>query len=501
MASCLFGMKYTINKGKYGNYIVNSANNIDHVDILNVPTLMSRLDWRKDKLFIILESNENAIFSHECEVHFEALKNKALIKDCIVVNPQREDIGFSVYKNLDALITTLSDHPINRSIICILGKNKKQAHRLHKYLEFNAATRLVIDLDAIGHNLEYYIGKTNPVNKVMAMVKANAYGHGLVEVAHYLKNKVDYFGVAYVGEAIILRDESIPTPIMVMNPSIQDLELCLVYKLEPEIHSLYSLRYLIKLTNKQEKHISIQAEIDTGMNRLGIEPEEVDEFIMLLKESKFVQINGLYSHLACAEDPAEDEFNRKQLHEFGQIAKKIETELSISTIKHIRNSAGTLRYPNSTTDMIRLGIGLYGVDSNNTYQKNLRNISTLKTVISQIRTVLKGETIGYNRTFKAEKDMHIATIAIGYADGFMRLFSNGIGKVIINGCYASVVGRVNMDLTMVDISGIHAEVGDEVILFNGSLHVTSLASSAQTIPYEIFTSIGERVGREYLIDL
>ena len=151
--------------------------------------------------------------------------------------------------------------------------------------------------------------------------------------------------------------------------------------------------------------------------------------------------------------------------------------------------------------MIRLGIGLYGVDSNKQYQGELRNISTLRTVISQIRTVQQGETIGYNRTFKVEKDMTIATIAVGYADGFKRLFSNGVGQVIINGTIAPIVGRVNMDLTMVDISEIDAKVDDEVILFNDTLHVTSLASSAQTIPYEIFTSIGERVGREYLIDL
>ena len=313
--------------------------------MLNVPAQIARLDWRKDKVIIILESNENAIFSHELEQHFEAKMDKGLITKCILINPQREGITLPSYKSIDAFIPAFRGHPIDKSIICILGNDEEQIDQLSMYLEHSAATKLVIDLDAIGDNLEYYKGKTNPVNKVMAMVKANTYGHGLVEVAQYLKDKVDYFGVAYVGEGIALRDENIHTPIMVMNPSIHDLQLCLAYELEPEIHSLLSLKHLIKLTNNQKEHIAIQVEIDTGMNRLGIDPEEVDEFIVLLKDSKFIHINGLYSHLACAEDPAEDEFSRKQLHSFNLIAKKTESELGINTIKHIRNSAAHCAIP------------------------------------------------------------------------------------------------------------------------------------------------------------
>ena len=494
-------MQYKIKKGKHSNYILNSKLNPHIEETQDLIHQISRLDWNRDKIIVILESHESAIFSHELEQHLKDLIDNGSIANCIVVNPLRKDIEFPVYDHIDSFISALSDQPIYKSFLCILGREDKHIKSLRNALAPNAATKLVVDLDAIGHNLKYYKGKTKPVNKVMAMVKANAYGHGLIEIAQYLKSKVDYFGVAYVGEGIILRDENIHTPIMVMNPSSQDLELCMTYDLEPEIHSIHSLKHLIELTDSRKKKIAVQVEIDTGMNRLGIAPEEVDEFIMLLKGSEFVNINGLYSHLACAEDTAEDEFNRKQLDNFNLIAQNIETQLGISTIKHIRNSAGTLRYPNSPTDMIRLGIGLYGVDSNKQYQSELRNISTLKTVISQIRKVKKGDTIGYNRTFQVEKEMTIATIAVGYADGFKRVFSNGKGQVIINGSYAPVVGRVNMDLTMVDISGIDAKVDDEVILFDASLHVNTLASSAQTIPYEIFTSIGERVEREYLINL
>jgi alanine racemase len=267
------------------------------------------------------------------------------------------------------------------------------------------------------------------------------------------------------------------------------------------MYSLEALKGLQELLAQQKKQMGVHIEIDTGMNRLGIDPDEVGQMIDILKASEWICVNGIYSHLACAEDEAEDAFNRKQLDQFNAIAAKAESALSIKTIKHVRNSAGTLRYPKSPTDMVRLGIGIYGVDSNNLYQKELKNISALKTVVSQVRTVKQGETIGYNRTFKADKDMTVATIAIGYADGFKRLFSNGTGKVIINNRLALVVGRVNMDMTMVDVSSCEAKEGNEVIIFDDNLKPTYLAKLAGTIPYEIFTSIGERVRRSYLLEI
>ena len=307
--------------------------------------------------------------------------------------------------------------------------------------------------------------------------------------------------MAYVNEGIILRNQYINTPIMVMNPSHSDIDLCIAHDLEPEIHNIKTLSYLDKTTKEKNTSINIQLEINTGMNRLGIDLDEIDALISLLKKSQFIHVNGIYSHLACAEDPEEDDFNKQQLNRFNTAAAKIESELGIKTIKHIRNSAGTLRYPESPTDMIRLGIGLYGVDSNKLYQDKLQNVSVLKTTVSQIRNVNIGETIGYNRTFTAEKEMILATIAIGYADGFKRSFSSENGKVIAHGNTVTVVGRVNMDMTVVDITGLDVEEGDEVIIFNDELHVNTLAKNAETIPYEIFTSIGERVEREYIINL
>ena len=495
-------MRYEIRKGKYNNYILKSAHPFSKDQLKHVPSQIANFDWRAHKIVILAESAENPIFSHELEQEFKALIAKEKIKDCIIINPQRTDYTLTTYKNSWSFLDALIKKPVENDCIYLLGNDMDELGILELNLADNPTpTNMHVDLNAISSNIDYYVSKTNPKNMVMAMVKANAYGHGLVELSHHLKHKVDYFGVAYVKEGITLRMEDIKTPIMVMNPSLQDLELCISHELEPEIHNIQSLQYLSRLTDKRKQEVAIQLEINTGMNRLGIDPDEIDKVIALLRTSEFIKVNGQYSHLTSAEDPNDDEFTKKQLQLFWTIAKKIETSLEIATIKHIRNSAGTLRFGNSPTDMVRLGLGIYGVDSCRQHQDNLRNVSTLKTKISQIRTVAKGETIGYNRTFQAKKEMRIATIAIGYADGFRRLFSNEIGKVMINGSVAPVVGRVNMDMTMVDVSGIDAQVGGDVIIFDDSLHVTELAQSAGTIPYEIYTSISVRVGRIYTMEM
>ena len=492
-------MRFQITKGINNNYLLTESKGFDPASINALIESFKQFDWRTNKVLII---SGDSLPSEEIQDLLSQYLLQGYLSECILIGSETQSKGFKHFPTIDHFISSLKVDPIFDSAIFITGSSSKHTRYVKSYLADNAISMILsVDLGAISHNIEFYRNKTKPRNKVMAMVKANAYGHGLVEVAQHLKNQVDYFGVAYVNEGITLRREGISTPIMVMNPSKGDLELCVDYKLEPEIYSLYTLDQLQKLLLHKKVSVGVHIEIDTGMNRLGITPSEVDQLIQILQTSEFIRIHGIYSHLACAEDANEDAFNRKQLEEFNTIAAKIESALDKNTIKHIRNSAGTLRYPSSPTDMIRLGIGMYGVDSNNMYQDQIKNISCLKTTISQIRTVRKGETIGYNRTFKAPKDMIVATIAIGYADGFKRLFSNGRGQVMINGMRVTVVGRVNMDMTMVDISNCTAKEGDEVIIFNEVLKPTDLAKKAETIPYEIFTSVGERVRRSYLLEI
>ena len=493
-------MQYEVRKGSHNNYIVTNHQVSGKNNISAVIREIQNFGWRDQKVVIYVNHPESVGIPNDIYRTFSEALDADLVSQCIFINGKTENTVLRCFGNVNEFIDDFEDQPIAKSMIFIAGEDSDCQKELHDYLlETLNPICLEVDLNAILHNVHFYREKTEPKNKVMAMVKANAYGHGLIEVAHYLQDKVDYFGVAYVSEGVTIRREGIHTPIMVMNPALSELNHCVKYDLEPEIYNMSALVQLEKIPEQNKSEIGIHIEIDTGMNRLGFEPEEIDDLIAFLKNTKKIKIQGIYSHLACAEDPQEDRFNKYQHDTFVELAAKIESALKIDSIKHLRNSAGTLRYPHSPTEMIRLGIGIYGVDSNNLYQDQLENTCVLKTEISQIRKVKQGETIGYNRTFTAQQDLMIATIAIGYADGFKRIFSNGVGQVLINGEKVPVVGRVNMDMTMVDVTGRQAEIGDEVIILNRELHPSTLAMKADTIPYEIFTSIGERVGRTYLI--
>ena len=357
-------------------------------------------------------------------------------------------------------------------------------------------TVLEIDLNALTHNLNFYRSQLQPQTRIMVMVKAFAYGSGSFEVAHLLQyHKVDYLGVAYADEGVALREHGINIPIMVMNPAGESFDSLLKNNLEPEI---YSPALLAEFTRHLAgRKAGIHIKLDTGMRRLGFEEEELTALIDHLKEHVNLEVKSVLSHLSGADEDEHDRFSDQQASQFIKMVGRLEQALSIRPIKHLLNSPGIMRFPRYHFDMVRLGIGLYGVDTNRTHQDRLQSISTLKTVISQIKHVPKGETIGYGRKGKAHEDITIATIAIGYADGFNRMLSNGKGEVLIKGQKAPVIGNVCMDMTMVDITGIDASEGDEVVIFGPDLPITDLAEKLNTIPYEVLTNIGERVKRVF----
>jgi alanine racemase len=333
---------------------------------------------------------------------------------------------------------------------------------------------------------------------LLIMVKALAYGSGATEIANLLQfHKVDYLGVAYVDEGVQLRKAGIKIPIMVINPSEDDLEHLVQFNIEPEIYSLNQLKAFSEFYKKMGVELRGHFTINTGMNRLGFNPESVDALIKKIKITPNLKVQSIYTHLAASDEDEHLDFSLRQLTLFSVTAEKIEKALGITTIKHALNSAGITRFPNYQFDMVRLGIGLYGIEPNGNQQNELRPISTLKTVISQIRNVKKGESVGYGRKGKVVQDMRIAIIAIGYADGFSRIFSNGNGEVMVNGKLAKVIGNVCMDMTMIDISNIEAEEGDSVIVFGENPSIIDLATKANTIPYEILTNVSDRVKRVY----
>jgi alanine racemase len=388
---------------------------------------------------------------------------------------------------------------INETIL-IKGARHFQFEEIVAALEEKThETVLEINLNSISHNLSFYKSKLKPTTKMMVMVKAFGYGSGGFEIAKLLEHhKVDYLGVAFADEGISLKNAGITLPIMVLNPETTSFSAIIQYKLEPEIYSLKGLNAFLKIAEKRKlKHFPIHIKLDTGMHRLGFEKENLDELIAILKENKFVTVKSILSHMATSDDLEHQEFAHSQLHLFEKLSSKLMTELQIKPIRHILNTSGISNFPQAQYDMVRLGIGLYGVSNDAEEQKYLENVGTLKSIISQIRTIQAGESVGYGRRFVADKPTKIATIPIGYADGISRHWGNGVGFVTINNQKATIIGSVCMDMLMVDITEINCKEGDSVIIFGESPSVSYIAEQLQTIPYEILTSISQRVKRVF----
>jgi len=360
-------------------------------------------------------------------------------------------------------------------------------------------TVLEINLNSISHNLSFYKSKLKPTTKMMVMVKAFGYGSGGFEIAKLLEHhKVDYLGVAFADEGISLKNAGIMLPIMVLNPETTSFSSIIQHKLEPEIYSLKGLNAFLKIAEKRKlKHFPIHIKLDTGMHRLGFEEGNLAELIATLKGNKFVTIKSVLSHMATSDNLEHQEFAHSQIGLFEKLSSKLMAELQIKPIRHILNTSGISNFPQAQYDMVRLGIGLYGISNDAEEQKYLENVGTLKSIISQIRSINTGESVGYGRRFIAEKPTKIATIPIGYADGISRHWGNGVGFVTINNQKASIVGSICMDMLMVDISDINCKEGDSVIIFGDSPTVPFIAEKLQTIPYEILTSISQRVKRVF----
>jgi alanine racemase len=331
----------------------------------------------------------------------------------------------------------------------------------------------------------------------MAMVKAFSYGSGSYEIANVLQfNKVDYLAVAYADEGIDLRKGGIQLPIMVMNADVSSFNALVQYDLEPVMYSPGMLqRFMHFLEQQGIRDFPVHIELETGMHRLGFAESETDEMIgMLLKRTVFVK--SLFTHLAASEEAAQDSFTAEQASLFLKLKEKIINELGYEVMAHISNTSGISRHMDLQLDMVRLGIGLYGIDYSG--RLNLLEVSTLKSTIAQIKDLMPGETVGYGRKGVVDRPTRIATVRLGYADGYPRTLSNGLGKMLVGGSFAPVIGTVCMDMTMIDITGIAAvHEGDEVIVFGPGLPVGKVASWAGTIPYELLTGISQRVKRIY----
>ncbi|GAA3518830.1 hypothetical protein GCM10022393_36190 [Aquimarina addita] len=361
-------------------------------------------------------------------------------------------------------------------------------------------TVLEINLAHLTHNYEYLKSKLNPGVKLLAVVKAAGYGSDAAVIAKHLERlNVDYFAVAYAPEGIALREAGIQKPILVFHPQTVNFLSLIKYRLEPSMYSMRVLKEFISIAESLDQdRYPVHLKFNTGLNRIGFSKDEVDQCISMLNNTNAIMVQSLFSHLAASEDHTEKKFTLKQINAFKRITDNFTDQLGYKPIVHQCNTSGILNYPEAHIDMVRTGIGLYGFGNEAIYDKELKPIASLKSIISQIHVLSAGETVGYNRAFTATAETRTATIPIGHADGIGRHYGHKKGFVMINHKKAYILGNVCMDMIMVDITEIECKEGDEVILFDSDVTAAFVAEHAGTISYELITGIAPRVKRVFV---
>lgn len=412
-----------------------------------------------------------------------------------------ESLDSTFYPTTEAFLAEFPFENFQRELILIKGARPFRFERISRILEQKThETVLEINLEALVQNLNFFRTRISTTTELMAMVKAFSYGMGSMELAHLLAyNKISYLAVAYTDEGVELRNSGIQLPIMVMNPEISSYDTLVRYRLEPEIFSLRTLQAFINVckTRMPDEPQPIHLKIDSGMHRLGFTKSDMDQLIGVLKDNTEVRVESVFTHLSAADNPAHDDFSRLQISRFNDCIRQLVKALGKPVKRHVLNSAGILRFPEYQFEMVRLGIGLYGYSDDPEMAIQLTPSSRMKTVISQIKHVQQDETVGYQRSGKLDKPSRIATIPVGYADGYSRKLGNGVGEMSINGYRARTVGNICMDMAMVDVSGIPCQEGDEVEIFGAVIPLEELAKKMDTIPYEVISSISRRVKRVY----
>ena len=498
-------MRLKVKNGIHNSTLIDDSYSSDFQSLKIALDFLESQKQYKKKTVILSDIFQSGLTNEELysKVSQLILSNKINKVICIgetISEYKNKFINCSTFKNTEAFISEFDSLNFGDETILIKGARVFEFEKIVALLEEKThETVLEINLNAISHNLNFYKSKLKPATKMMVMVKAFGYGNGGFEIAKLLEHhNVDYLGVAFADEGIGLKNSGIKMPIMVLNPETTSFSAIIQHQLEPEIYSLKGLNSFLQLAKKKNLNaFPIHIKLDTGMHRLGFEEENIAVLIAVLKDNKYVKVKSILSHMATSDALEHRDFALSQIDLFEKLSSKIESELQINPICHILNTSGISNFPQAQYDMVRLGIGLYGVSNDANEQRFLENVGTLKSIISQIRTIEKGESVGYGRRFVAQKTSKIATIPIGYADGLSRKLSNRKGKMVVHGKLAPIVGNICMDMTMIDITDIQAEEGDEVIVFGEGYPVTEYAKDMGTIPYEALTSIAGRVKRVY----
>ena len=502
-------MRMELKSGINNCDIIDDSYNSDFNALTIALDFMNQQHSHKERVVILSDILQSELKEEELyEKIALLLKNKGVnfivgIGEAISRQKDKFDIKKDFYKDTKEFLSEYPVESFHNQLILIKGARDFGFEKISKILQEKAhETILEINLNNLVKNMNYYRSKLKRDTKLMVMVKAFAYGSGTFEVSNVLKfHHADYLTVAYADEGIELRRKGIDLPIMVMTPEINTFESIIKNNLEPDIYSFRSLSLLEdaieKLELSPETQIGIHIKLDTGMHRLGFLPDDIDELLSRLKKNKNIVVKSVFSHLAGADSQEFNDFTMKQINAYDEMSSKIVSAFSYKILRHVLNSAGISRFTDYQYDMVRLGIGVYGVAPCEEDRGKLKNVISLKTTIVQIKEYEVGETIGYGRRGVIEKKSRIGVVPIGYADGLNRRLGNGAACFYVNGKAAPIIGNICMDMCMIDLTGIDCKEDDTAILFNEDYPVERIADACGTIPYEILTSISHRVKRIY----
>jgi alanine racemase len=502
-------MRLEMKSGLHGAILIDDVYNSDLESLKIALDFLKQQAQNRERIVVLSDILQSGLRKEKLYAKVAAILQDQGIDKCIAVGSDLKS-----YKNLFSssaefydttidFLKVLDQYNWENKAVLIKGARSFKFERISKTLEYKShETVLEIHLDRMVHNLNHYRSQLAEDVKIMAMVKAFSYGSGSYEVASLLEfHKVDYLAVAYTDEGVELRKAGIKLPIMVLNTEPASFDDALRYDLEPEIYNFRMLELFSKaVLRSTHTSFPIHLKLDTGMHRLGFTSDQVGQVANEMKRHPHLQLVSVFSHLAASDEAEHRDFTQKQIDLFVQICDELKTSLGNDFIRHIVNTAGISGFKNAHFDMVRLGIGLYGISSSLEERNKLMGVSELKASISQIKNIHKGETVGYGLSFIAPKDMTIAVITLGYADGLRRSLSNGVGRVWIKDQYYPIVGKVCMDMTMIDISNANLSEGDEVEIIGEHLSVYDLAEQMETIPYEVLTGISSRVKRVYYLE-
>jgi alanine racemase len=502
-------MRLEMKVGVQDSLLINDAYNSDLESLrLALHFLESHAGERK-RVLILSDLLQTGLESKKLYKSVNEIISRCTLETIIFIGPGLNAIRFKLpyncyyYSTTEAFLSNMHLHSFKEKAVLLKGARNFAFENIAERLEQqHHETVLEVYLNRVVHNLNYYRGKLKPNTQLMVMVKAFAYGSGAVEVARVLEFQgVGYLAVAYADEGVALRKAGISLPIMVLNTESSALKTMIEHQLEPEIYSLSRLKELIDLIeiNPPDEKMLIHLKLETGMHRLGFDEGDLPSLIVELQKYPLLSVASVFSHLAAADDPLEEDFTFTQIEVFKRMSDTIAAALPYRFVRHLANTSGIERFPEAYFDMVRLGIGLYGVSNREEERKHLLLVSKLKACVSQVKTLAVGDSVGYGRRFKAEEPTRIAVVSIGYADGFSRSLSNGKGRVMIKGKLYPTVGSVCMDMLMINIFQDSIEEGDEVLIFGDEKSIYDFAEDMNTIPYEVLTSISQRVKRVYFM--